>query len=105
MKLLSNFCIFSSCRKKGTSKNRKKATRLRKPLSARELLAITLGFLTTQETYGSFWYQYQLSPSSISSFVPEFFITTIEVLAGEYMRFRSNEWEWHKIGREYEGRR
>ena len=80
----------------------KKTTRLRKPISARERLAITSRFLATGETYRNIRYQYRLSPSSISSIVPEVCDAVIETLAGEYMRFLSNEEDWRKIAKEYE---
>ena len=69
----------------------KKTTRLRKPISAGERLAITLRFLATGETYRSLRYQYRLSSSAISSIAPEVCDPIIETLAGEYMRFPSNE--------------
>ena len=65
----------------------KKTTRLRKPISAGERLAITLRFLATGETYRSLRYQYRLSSSAISSIAPEVCDPIIETLAGEYMRF------------------
>ena len=80
----------------------KKTTRLRKPISAGERLAITLIFLATGETYRSIQYQYRLSPSSIPSMVPEVCDAVIEALAGEYMRFPGNEEDWRKLVKEYE---
>ena len=64
----------------------KKTTRLRKPIPAGEKLAVTLRFLATGETYRSLRYQYQLSPLSISSIVPEVWDVIIEAIAGKYMK-------------------
>ena len=80
----------------------KKTTRLRKPISAGERLAITLRFSATGETCRNIQYQYRLSPSSISSIVLEVCDGVIEALAGEYMRFLSNEEDWRKTAKEYE---
>ena len=57
-------------------------------------------FLATGETCRSIQYQYPLSPSSISSIVPEI-CDAIEALAGAYMRFPSNEEDSPKIAKEY----
>ena len=78
----------------------KKTTRLRKPISAGERLAVTLRFFATGETYRSTQYQNRLSPSSISSIVTEVCGAIIEALAGEYIRFPSNEEDWHKVAKE-----
>ena len=75
----------------------KKTTRLRKPISAGERLAINLRFLVTEDAYRSIQYQYRVSHSSISSIVPDVCDAVIEALAGEYMRFPSNEEDWRKI--------
>ena len=83
-------------------KTEKKTTRLRKPISAGERLAITVRFLATGESYRSIQYQYRLSPSSIPGIVPEVWDAFIEALAGEYMRFPSNEEDWRKITKEHE---
>ena len=83
-------------------KTEKKTTRLRKPISAGERLAITLRFLATGETYRSIQYHYRLSPSSIPGIVPEVWDAIIEALAGEYMGFPSNEEDWRKIAKEHE---
>ena len=60
--------------------------RLRKPISAGEGLTITLRFLATGETYRSIQYQY-LSPSWVSSIVPEVCDAIIEALDDEYIVF------------------
>ena len=78
----------------------KKTTRLRKPISAGERLAVTLRFFAIGETYRSTQYQNRLSPSSISSIVTEVCGAIIEALAGEYIRFPSNEEDWHKVAKE-----
>ena len=54
-------------------------------------MAIALRFLVTGETYRSIKYQYRVSHSSISSIVSDVCDAIIEALAGEYMRFPSNE--------------
>ena len=49
----------------------KKATTMRKPLSVAEKLACTLRFLATGESYASLQYQFRISKSTISLFIPQ----------------------------------
>ena len=97
-KLVFNVSFFSSCLKM-REEIENKTTRLRKPISARERLSITFRFFAARETYRSLRYQYRLSPSSISSIVPEVCDAIMEALACKYMRFPSNKEEFpHCIG-------
>ena len=49
----------------------KKCKRLRKPLSVEEKLACTLRYLATGESFSSLQYQFRISKSTISLFIPE----------------------------------
>ena len=64
----------------------KSQTRFPKPLSVEERLACTLRFLATGETYTSLQYQFRISKSAISIFVPEVCQVIYTVLKDKYLR-------------------
>ena len=82
----------------------KQNTRLRKPLDPEEKLAVTLRFLATGESYSSLSYQYRISTSAISCFVPDVCEVIYDVLVDEYMKFPQNKEEWLHLAKEYEER-
>ena len=72
-------------------------TRLRKPLSVGEQFACTLHFLVTGESYSSLQYQFRISKSAISIFVPEVCSGIYMALRDEYLAFPKAEREWLDI--------
>ena len=64
----------------------KSQTRFPKPLSVEERLACTLRFLATGETYTSLQYQFRISKSAISIFVPEVCQVIYTVLKDKFLR-------------------
>ena len=78
----------------------KQTTRIRNPLSPEEKLACTLRYLATGESYASLQYQFRISKSAISLFVPEVCATIYESLKDEYMRMPATENEWKELSEE-----
>ena len=74
----------------------KQTTQLRKPLSVEIRLACTLRFLATGETLSSLQYQFRISKSTISLFLPKVCEAITKVLRN-YMKFPSTEKEWLEI--------
>ena len=75
----------------------KKCTRLRKPLSVGKKLAYTSRFLATGELYSSLQYQFRISKSAISIFVPEVCSAIYMALRDVYLAFPKAEREWLDI--------
>lgn len=82
----------------------KQTTWLRQPISAAEKLAVTLRFLATGESFQSLMYQYRISKSTISLFVPEVCTAIYSVLLKDYMKFPTTQQEWENIAQGFEER-
>ena len=78
---------------------RKKTTRLRKPISVEEKLAVTLRFLATGESYSSLQYQFRISKSTISIFIPEVCSAIYIALKDIYLQFPQKEEDWLEISK------
>ncbi|XP_066916383.1 putative nuclease HARBI1 [Clytia hemisphaerica] len=79
----------------------KQRTKLREPISAQERLVVTLRFLITGESYLSLHYQFRMSDSIISKFVPEVCDAIYKILGKEFLRFPKEEEEWSTISDNY----
>ena len=75
----------------------KQRTMMRKPLSVAEKLACTLRYLATGESFSSLQFQFRISKSTISLFIPEVCEAIYESLKDKYLKFPSTEEEWLKI--------
>ena len=80
----------------------KQTTKFRKPISLEEKIAITLRFLATGESYSSLMYQFRISCSTISIFVPEVCEVIYQEFADEFMKCPQSEEDWQNICRSYE---
>ena len=80
----------------------KKITRFCLPISPEGMLAITLQFLATGETYKSLMYQYRVSQVSISRFVPEVCQVIIESFMEECMSLPDSKEKWLSVGKKSE---
>ena len=80
----------------------KETTTRRNPITPEEKLAITLRFLATGESCKSLMYQYRVSDSTISKFVPVVCEVISKVFIDEFMPFPSTENDWLKIATEFE---
>lgn len=76
---------------------KKQSTTMRKPLSVAEKLACTLRFLATGESYSSLQYQFRISKSSISIFIPQVCEAIYVTLKDTYLLFPNTEEGWLKI--------
>ena len=75
---------------------------MRKSITPEEKLAITLRFLANGGSYKSLMYQYRVSDSTISKFVPVVCDVISKGFIDEFVRFPSTENDWLKIAIEFE---
>ena len=76
---------------------KKKKTRMRQPVPAEEILAITLRFLATGETYDSLMYQVRVHRTTIAKIVLEVCQAIYQVLMPTYMSVPTKEDDWLQI--------
>ena len=79
----------------------KKHTRSGRPIPPQEKLVVTLRFLITGESFNSLMYQFRISKSAISIFVPEVCEAIFDILSPEFLRFPETAEEWIKISEEF----
>ena len=75
----------------------KKCTRLRNPLSVEEEIACTLRYLATGESFSSLQYQFRISKTTISLFIPEVCDAIHMCLKSFYLKFPGSEDEWVEL--------
>ena len=75
----------------------KQTTVMRVPISPEELLAVTLRFMATGESYRSLIYQYRISDVSISKIIPRVSDAIISTLMEECLPFPQRVEDWDKI--------
>ena len=75
---------------------------MRRPISVEEKIAITLRFLATGESYSSLQYQYRVSQTTISRFVPAVCDAIISCFSQDYIKFPSSESDWLEISKKFE---
>lgn len=76
---------FNKLLKKIQHKLEKMDTKLRKCIPTKDKLIVTLRYLATGESYRSLMYNYRISESTISLFVPEVCKAIYEELRDEYL--------------------
>ncbi|XP_060771613.1 uncharacterized protein LOC132882527 [Neoarius graeffei] len=79
----------------------KKDTHLRKAISPRERLSITLRFLATGETFNSLSFQYRIGSTTVSKIVMETCTAITSVLCEEYLKTPSTDAEWKAIASDF----
>ncbi|XP_061578688.1 uncharacterized protein LOC133444800 [Cololabis saira] len=81
---------------------RKRDTKMRLAISARERLSLTLRFLATGETFQSLRFQYRIGTSTVSQIVMETCTALHEVLKEDFLKTPSTEAEWRLIARDFQ---
>ncbi|XP_039882746.1 protein ANTAGONIST OF LIKE HETEROCHROMATIN PROTEIN 1-like [Simochromis diagramma] len=79
----------------------KKDTHLRKAISPRERLSVTLRFLATGETFNSLSFQYRIGSTTLSRIVMETCTALTCALHEDYLKTPSTESEWKAIARDF----
>ncbi|CAI5696763.1 unnamed protein product [Oreochromis niloticus] len=79
----------------------KKDTHLRKAISPRERLSVTLRFLATGETFNSLSFQYRIGSTTLSTIVMETCTALTCALHEDYLKTPSTESEWKAIARDF----
>ena len=67
-----------------------------------QILAVTLRFLATGESYASLEYQFRISKSLLSNMIPYTCELIFSLLKDEYMPCPRAEWEWEEISQQFE---
>jgi hypothetical protein len=78
---------------------KKKSTRLRKPISVEEKLACTLRLLATGESFSSLQFQFRISKSAISLFIPNVCAAIYLSLRDIYLFFPRTKEEWLEVSK------
>ncbi|XP_036000776.1 uncharacterized protein LOC105922503 [Fundulus heteroclitus] len=82
----------------------KKDTHLRKAISPRDRLSVTLRFLATGETFKSLGFQYRIGSTTLSQIVMETCTALTAVLRDVYLKTPSTDCEWTAIARDFENK-
>ena len=77
---------------------------MRKPVPPSQILAVTLRFLATGESYASLEYQFRISKSLLSNMIPYTCELIFSLLKDEYMPCPQAEWEWEEISQQFDER-
>ncbi|XP_018566077.1 protein ALP1-like [Anoplophora glabripennis] len=79
----------------------KKDTAMRKSITPRERLAITLRFLATGESYQSLHYTFRVGQSTISEFIPVVTKAIYNNLKKDYLKVPNTAAQWLNISQEF----
>lgn len=79
----------------------KEETKLRKPISARERLSVTLRYLATGESQQSLSFSYRLGRNTVSRIVYETSVAIFECLKETYLKAPENSQDWKHISDQY----
>ncbi|XP_045135143.1 putative nuclease HARBI1 [Portunus trituberculatus] len=82
----------------------KQDTKLRKPLPVGLILAVTLRFLATGNSYTSLGFSFRTSTSAISLFVPLVCQALLDAYKPEVMRCSTTPEEWNEVARQFSTR-
>ena len=77
---------------------------MRKPVPPSQILAVTLLFLATGESYASLECQFRISKSLLSNMIPYTCELIFSLLKDEYMPCPQAQWEWEEISHLFEER-
>ena len=75
---------------------------MRKPVSPSQILAVTLRFLATGESYTSLEYQFRISKRLLCDMIPYTCEMIFSLLKDEYKSCPQAEWEWEEISKQFE---
>ena len=75
----------------------KEDTNMRKSISPKKRLALTLRFLATGESFRSLEYQFRINRKAISYIVEDVCVALISTLSSKYLKFPSSPEEWLAI--------
>lgn len=76
-------------------------TKMRRAITARERLSLTLRFLATGETYKSLSFQYRIGATTISQIVKSTCTALHQVLKDEFLKTPKLEEEWRTIAKDF----
>ncbi|XP_063761709.1 uncharacterized protein LOC134879242 [Eleginops maclovinus] len=79
----------------------KQDTHLRKAISPKERLSVTLRFLATGETFNSLSFQYRIGSTTLSRIVMETCTALTSVLREDYLKTPSTDAEWKAIASDF----
>ena len=79
----------------------KQYNKMRKPISPKERLALTLRYLATGETFRSLEYQFRISRKTICYIVLGVCDTIYKIMGKDYLRSPSSRMEWMEIERHF----
>lgn len=80
----------------------KKETNLRKPISAKERLSITLRYLATGESQQSLSFAYRIGRNTVSKIVYETSDAIFDSLKTEYLRAPETSQDWKNISKQFD---
>ncbi|XP_066936564.1 putative nuclease HARBI1 [Clytia hemisphaerica] len=80
----------------------KRTTSMRRPISARERLSITLRYLATGESQQSLSFSYRIGRTTVSNILSEVCKAIFDCLKGEYLRQPGTAEEWANISDQFE---
>ena len=79
----------------------RQATNYRAPISVGEMLALTIRYLATGESYTSLSCQFKVGRATISKFLPEVCRAIQDEFTGEYLRCPTTPDKWKELEREF----
>ncbi|KAK7133540.1 hypothetical protein R3I94_015428 [Phoxinus phoxinus] len=82
----------------------KQHTKMRRAISPRDRLSVTLRYLSSGETFSSLSLQYKIGASTISQIVMETCAALHQVMKQDYLKTPSTEAEWWKIAQDFESK-
>ena len=80
----------------------KQYTKMRKPISPKERLALTLRYLATGETFRSLEYQFRINRKTICYIVLEVCDAIYKIMGKDYLRSPSSRMKWMEIERYFD---
>lgn len=75
---------------------------MRRAITARERLSLTLRFLATGETYKSLSFQYRIGATTVSDIVKHTCAALHQVLKDDFLKTPKSEDEWREIANGFE---
>ncbi|KAL1254285.1 hypothetical protein QQF64_016514 [Cirrhinus molitorella] len=82
----------------------KQHTKMRRAISPRDRLSVTLRFLATGKTFSSLSAQYRIGASTISQIVMETCGALYQLMKKDFLRTPSTETEWRAIAQDFESK-
>ncbi|XP_067272827.1 uncharacterized protein si:dkey-121j17.6 isoform X2 [Pseudorasbora parva] len=82
----------------------KQHTKMRRAISPRDRLSVTLRYLASGETFSSLSSQYQIGASTISQIVMETCAALHQVMKNDFLKTPSTEAEWRTISDDFESK-